>query len=549
MVATLDLTDSHDSLNRKTLSEVSLAVAKARRVVIVTGAGISCSCGIPDFRSTDGLYNLVKSQYPNVVVKGRDLFDSSLFRDPTSTGVFYTFISGLKAAIDRAEPSPTHRFIKTLETKGKLLRSYTQNIDGLEERVGLVGTTSEAALKTGKGKGKVKVNEVKNVLLHGDIHRVRCTLCSATSLCGEGHMAIFMKGEAPDCDECSRRSHARVARSARPLAVGKLRPAIVLYDEPHPLGDDIGAIETRDLNRKPDLLIIMGTSLKVHGLRKLVKEFASAVHASPASSQTPMKAPPNKSLLNKVIFVNATAPSSEWNGIIDYHVQGRTDDWVARVLDEWKKVRPADWEVQTTLLDDSGMKVVKDIGTASGKPKANKKKVAQQDAENVDPSPYLSQPSQKTLVDQTVLPYTSNHASSSSRRNTLAAKARSSPQLSFTQKATPLSPSKRGNRTYTTAEAGKVSGFAPQLRRGFSSTSSLTEFSDIDIECPSDTEVPMYDSESERSSSRKKRRSPTSQNMSIDEIAVPPIEEIRPMKLFAGAAGGMFTARVRAMRG
>lgn len=51
---------------------------------------------------------------------------------------------------------------------------------------------------------------------------------------------------------------ARHARSARPLAVGTLRPNIVLYDEAHPLGDEIGALSTRDMTRRPDLLVIMG---------------------------------------------------------------------------------------------------------------------------------------------------------------------------------------------------------------------------------------------------------------------------------------------------
>lgn len=51
----------------------------------------------------------------------------------------------------------------------------------------------------------------------------------------------------------------------------------------------------------------------------------------------------------KVIFVNKTPPSSEWDGIIDYHVDGETDAWVNRVVEDWKRLRPADWEVQTTL--------------------------------------------------------------------------------------------------------------------------------------------------------------------------------------------------------
>lgn len=97
-------------------------------------------------------------------MKGRDLFSASLFRDPASTRLFYTFIAELKSSIDTAKPSPTHRFIKTLDSKGKLVRSYTQNIDGFEEQVGLAGTLSV------KGKGK-KFNskEIKNVQLHGDI--------------------------------------------------------------------------------------------------------------------------------------------------------------------------------------------------------------------------------------------------------------------------------------------------------------------------------------------------------------------------------------------
>ena len=150
---------------------------------------------------------------------------------------------------------------------------------------------------------------------------------------------------------CSRR------RSARPLKIGSLRPGIVLYDEAHPLGDDIGAIQAFDVSRKPDMLVIMGTSLKVHGLRKLVRDFAKAVHAS---------APPDlsakKSMAGKVIFVNKTPPGSEWNGIIDYHIEGETDAWAHKVEEDWRRTRPSDWEVQQTLDDDSNaFKAMKDV--------------------------------------------------------------------------------------------------------------------------------------------------------------------------------------------
>jgi NAD-dependent histone deacetylase SIR2 len=164
---------------------------------------------------------------------------------------------------------------------------------------------------------------------------------------------------------------ARVARSAPPLKIGTLRPAIVLYDEPHPLGDDIGTIQTADILRKPDLLIIMGTSLKVHGLKKLVKEFAKVVHGS-ASSPSPAEKPKAK-----VIFVNKTAPGGEWSDVIDYYVEGETDRWVEKVLEDWKKMRPADWEVQKTLVAEDGdvgvatFKVVKTVAGVPGKGKGN----------------------------------------------------------------------------------------------------------------------------------------------------------------------------------
>lgn len=107
----------------------------------------------------------------------------------------------------------------------------------------------------------------------------------------------------------------------------------------------------------------MGTSMKVPGLRKLVKEFTKVVHE-------------HKSGEGKVLFVNKTPPTSEWHTVFDIHVEGETDAWVTKVIEEWKNVRPQDWEVQTTLLtsgsveETSGFKVVKQA-TAAPKPKGS----------------------------------------------------------------------------------------------------------------------------------------------------------------------------------
>lgn len=136
------------------------------------------------------------------MLRGKDLFDASLFRDPTATAVFYTFISGLKRSIDSTLPTPTHHFIKALDTKKRLLRSYTQNIDGLEGQAGLLGSSSAEAKVSSKVKNKLKTKDVRNVQLHGDIHRVRCISCSAEYPCTEEYLRVFEQGMAPDCPEC-----------------------------------------------------------------------------------------------------------------------------------------------------------------------------------------------------------------------------------------------------------------------------------------------------------------------------------------------------------
>ncbi len=94
----------------------------------------------------------------------------------------------------------------------------------------------------------------------------------------------------------------------------------------------------------------MGTSLKVSGIKALVKDFANAVHGGQAeSSASGRKRNGEGGKTFKVIYVNKEPPSSEWNGFIDFHVQGNTDDWVKGVEEEWKRSMPGDWEMQTKL--------------------------------------------------------------------------------------------------------------------------------------------------------------------------------------------------------
>lgn len=162
-----------------------------------------------DFRSSNGLYALAREQYPEVVISGRDIFDASLFRDPASIAVFFSFISRLKRSVDAARPTPTHHFIKALETENKLLRSYTQNIDDLEGKAGLLSTSfslwEEHILGKRARSRRIIHESVRNVQLHGNIHRLRCQTCCADYPFTTEHVKQFGSGSAPNCPECADR--------------------------------------------------------------------------------------------------------------------------------------------------------------------------------------------------------------------------------------------------------------------------------------------------------------------------------------------------------
>jgi NAD-dependent histone deacetylase SIR2 len=149
-----------------------------------------------DFRSENGLYALVKNRYPDSFVTGKDLFSSGLFTNPQTTSIFFTFIAELFLACEAAHPTRTHDFIHRLEKKGKLLRSYTQNVDGFERRMGLESG--------GRGRG-YKKNGTRNVELHGDLGRVRCVLCSSDYPACDEWVNMFREGVAPSCPACEER--------------------------------------------------------------------------------------------------------------------------------------------------------------------------------------------------------------------------------------------------------------------------------------------------------------------------------------------------------
>lgn len=294
----------------------------------------------PFLSQASGRTTASRRSLPNM--KGKDLFDSIIWTDKLTTSIFYTFISSLKQKIEGVKSATdTHKFIRALRDGGRLVRNYTQNIDMLERLEGLetkleLGTGTRGRfnpkLRKEAQEGKKQDSGVEVVCLHGSLHSLRCGLCAKLEPWHENYYVTTLAGEAPECPSCSANSAEREGKGRRSLAVGRLRPDIVLYGEEHPSAHLVGPLITHDLSLNPDILLILGTSMRVHGLKVMVREFAKAVHGRGGS----------------VVFVNQTKPpDSIWGDVIDYWVEWDCDAWVA----DLKQRRGDIWLPQGTKLE------------------------------------------------------------------------------------------------------------------------------------------------------------------------------------------------------
>ena len=193
-------------------------IDNSKRIVFFGGAGVSTESGIPDFRSTDGLYNQ-KYDVPPETILSRTYFDNN-------TEKFFEFYKDKMLAL-WAKPNAAHLKLAELERAGKLSAVVTQNIDGLHQAA-----------------GSKKVYE-----LHGSVHRNYCMKC------GRLYDAQYVKNSrgVPVC-ECS----------------GLIKPDVVLYEEP--LDSDVFAGAQREIERA-DTMIIAGTSLTVYPAAGMVRLF------------------------------------------------------------------------------------------------------------------------------------------------------------------------------------------------------------------------------------------------------------------------------------
>lgn len=193
----------------------------SRNLVFFGGAGVSTASNIPDFRSSNGLFNLRlnRSLTPEQMVS-RSFFESN----PEDFFDFYRE----KLIYPEAKPNNCHIALAKLEKMGKLKAIVTQNIDGLHQMA-----------------GSQKVYE-----LHGSIHRNYCRKCHTFY-----DMEFIIKSEhVPRCAHCN----------------GIVKPDVVLYEEA--LDDEVVFHSIRAIEQA-DTLIIGGTSLVVYPAAGLIDYF------------------------------------------------------------------------------------------------------------------------------------------------------------------------------------------------------------------------------------------------------------------------------------
>ena len=205
-------------------------VQSARRVVILTGAGVSAESGIPTFRSSEGLW---KNFRPEQLAT-----PEAFARDPETVCEWYAWRRRL---IHECMPNEGHRAIARLLLSRNGVTLVTQNVDSLHDRALRELQSEGVGLRPDGRAGEPGAT----LELHGNILRSRCSVCPET----DDDVSHLVGGRSdtplPRCRSCD----------------APMRPDVVWFGEP--LDPDVlnGAMGAA---READVCISAGTSALVH---------------------------------------------------------------------------------------------------------------------------------------------------------------------------------------------------------------------------------------------------------------------------------------------
>lgn len=213
------MAEQHEIFESK-LEQLKTLLHESKRTIALTGAGVSTLSGIPDFRSSGGVYS---SKWKGYDVE--EVLSISFFRRHPE--LFYEWGREFLYQLESSEPSVIHTLLATLEQKGYLSGLFTQNIDMLHFKAG----------------------SKKHWEVHGSAQHHYCTNCTQ-HYPYEKIAPVVRSGDVPLCTKCQ---HV-------------IRPDIVFYGE----GLD-STILSRAVSmfREADLCIVLGSSLIVQPVATL----------------------------------------------------------------------------------------------------------------------------------------------------------------------------------------------------------------------------------------------------------------------------------------
>ncbi|KAK4168614.1 DHS-like NAD/FAD-binding domain-containing protein [Cladorrhinum sp. PSN259] len=296
----IDLEDCSEDQQPELVRFLS-ALRRKKRIVVIAGAGISVSAGIPDFRSSTGLFASLRGQH-KLKASGKHLFDASVYKHDSSTTSFHAMVRELAQMTDNAKPTAFHHMLASIAHEGRLMRLYTQNIDTLETQMPPLAT--KVPLNT-KGPWPTTIQ------LHGGLEKMVCSKCNHLA---PFNATLFDGPEAPLCENCRAQDEVRTTWGGkRSHGIGRLRPRIVLYNEYNPDEEAIGNVSKADMRRVPDAVIVVGTTLKIPGVRRLVKEFCQLTRS-------------RRDGITAWLNIDPEPPGAEFKDCWDFVIKGKSDD-------------------------------------------------------------------------------------------------------------------------------------------------------------------------------------------------------------------------------
>lgn len=163
---------------RSEIETLKTWITESDNIVFFGGAGVSTESGIPDFRSTDGLYHQ-KFDYPPETILSHTFF----YQNPE---YFFRFYREKMLPLDY-QPNEAHKKLAALEQAGKLRAIVTQNIDGLHQKAGSKMSSSCTAPST--------ATTVKNAAnsIRRSISGIQTAFRAAPAAVGSSRTLSYMK--------------------------------------------------------------------------------------------------------------------------------------------------------------------------------------------------------------------------------------------------------------------------------------------------------------------------------------------------------------------